>query len=716
MSKLDRRGKDYERPRRPNPDTISYLISLPLDVHASQEEISAFLKNPESTEFPQSLAAALTVLQEIHNEIASLAGEEQSAEMIETLIRIAAPYSEHVSQRLLQSVQGYLVHLATHRYGSHVLQTLLQAVNMRSCSQDLALHRDAPPVSDNESSALPSLGDLLLVFQEEIAPFAGDMAVHMCGSHVIRALICVLGGVEQRSHPGAPTATNSNPFRRGKAKSKKKKKNTEGNSSNAMTPSFLVYTENPRMNVNDPTFTKALERLSFALTGDSVHEPGELQELACDSSGGPLLSLLLRVWTYRRSRDEWMDRLTAFDKRSGIDRHLGVLRPEPRFGVLSEASKLAERIICWKNGEEEQPWASEVVFGLAGEPRGSRLLETLLLVASDEMYTNILCTAKLTTGTTLQEYIKEPVSRYVVQTLLGTLRDKAQAEIVLQALEPLVVQGVVLVSEPSIRSILWRMVEVAGRFGICQESLLKQICRGVAAVERKAAQDVTLQQCVSFLLQPKNELSGERISLSVPGARTVYQLLRFMPKNCKAVIAGLLELPQDVLEMIVKDGMGSRCVIDAILEGSTGEGVFNTARSRLVKALSGRWAALSTDRVAHHATIKLVAVLKDMEAKKVILDELVKGKKRLSDNNMGRRVLQDCMIHEYEMNGAEEWSRIFRKRQEKATFMEDIFAVSNEHAKRLRPEKDSISDKKRAKRGDMVDSIVNKIAFADSDK
>ena len=75
-------GTDYNRPRRPNSDTLVYLKSLPFDEKYAHQEINAYLsyqekikledgglEDVEEVEYPQVLSAALAALDEIKHEI-----------------------------------------------------------------------------------------------------------------------------------------------------------------------------------------------------------------------------------------------------------------------------------------------------------------------------------------------------------------------------------------------------------------------------------------------------------------------------------------------------------------------------------------------------------------------------------------------------------------------------------------------------------------------
>lgn len=169
-----------------------------------------------NVEFPPTLAAALQAVYEIRHELASLAGDENAAEIIEVLCRIVIPVSSTAARICLDAVNSYALHLSTHRYGSHVLQTILQLTpKSASAKTDLALHEDAPIVP---STDLPETSELVLGLAAELEPAATDLAIHICGSHVLRTIICLLGGVEMVS------TSNKSTLHRGRVKPKHKKR------------------------------------------------------------------------------------------------------------------------------------------------------------------------------------------------------------------------------------------------------------------------------------------------------------------------------------------------------------------------------------------------------------------------------------------------------------------------------------------------------------
>jgi hypothetical protein len=130
----------------------------------------------------------------------------------------------------------------------------------------------------------------------------------------------------------------------------------------------------------------------------------------------------------------------------------------------------------------------------------------------------------------------------------------------------------------------------------------------------------------------KAENDGERLQLDVAGTRTVFQLLRFEPQHCKVVLKGILALAQEDIEAIAKDGLGSRCILDGILDNPSGDSIFTKAVKQLLVKLQGRWVALSVDRIGHHTTKKVFRALDDMGSREELVQELVEGTNRLTGN------------------------------------------------------------------------------------
>jgi Pumilio-family RNA binding repeat len=677
----------YNRPRRPAPETIAYLRSLPLEAEdddltdvpaaaaatADGAAAEAAAERGSTVEhLPTTTAAALQALYEIRHELASLAGDEHAAECIEALCRRTLPRSPIAVRVALESVRTYGLHLATHRYGSHVLQTILQLVATSDPvggSIDLALHDDAPPVPE---PLPPSRTELILGFVDEIEPCVHELALHICGSHVLRTLFGLLGNVE--------TISRTQSSRRGKAKTRKKKK-TKTTSTDALQTSMsdrMLF----RGHDNTDDLLEALRKLTIALTVTDANEdgPGDLQRMACHSSAGPVVSVLLQVLSYQRdtSKDivqrqkEW----EATNERP--DRHLCLPRPEPRYDTGSDAHRLVQRLLCLNTQH-----AGEVIYGLAGETRGSHSLEICLRLSPDEVFAEILHAAQLTNPQTMQEFVHDDVSNFVVQTVLMCVRTSEQATAVLDALEPAFASGYLLDVNHKRSGIVWRIIELSAsdRGQHLQRRVLQLLTTAFAALQNNGERETRTKwnKCVHrFLAIQKPVNDGDRVTVDASAARAVYHLLRFHPENTKDTIKGIFEIPVDELELLIKDGLASRCILDGILDGS-GD-AFAAAHKRLVTKLEGHWVAIASDRVGHHTVQKLFRKLTSDDRERLLV-ELINGKNRLNGTSMGRGCLDLVEARVYETKGKDEWCKIVRKKLEKEHFLDDIIGGNDKKRK-----------------------------------
>ena len=610
---------EYNRPRRPSPDTLSYLRSLPLEERVSDEEVKTYMdffinKNDEKEEdaqqtiidepeYPRVLSAALSAIDEIKNEVASLAGDEYGSECIEVLTRVGAKYSASAAKSLLEGVTGYYLHLATHRYGSHVVQTIIQLAT-KGCADDDFSESQVASTLEFEGDLTAdhtSLQNLIISAVDELLPYVPNLAIHICGSHVLRTLLCALSGVELVTTSQLTTTDATIPIRRGKAKNKKKKKkkpSPEGstNNNNNNNPGLiqLKKLQNTRINVLDPNVQKAFHSLVDAIsmvspdntsTSQRVSPPGEFQQLACHPSASPLLIVVLRVLIEVDSKPLNMDQTkdgTDFFK-------LGIIPPQPQFQPNSRAEDFAKLIICWDNdatSAKEQKYAGDIIYGLSGELRGSHMLETLLRTANDTFYDAICNAGDFFNPSTLNDYIAHDVSNFVVQTLLSTVRTKSQAESLLQCIEPSIENGYLVHSTNKRRGVLWRTVEMAAKFRVGQETIQNSIRVGFSTntsddvkelppkenqdtneedgkkrrKKRPISSSISMEECIPKLLDIKPpEYDRGRVGLDVAGTRTIHHLLKFAPRLCGDVLNGIINnLSQQELEWIINDGLGSR--------------------------------------------------------------------------------------------------------------------------------------------------------------
>jgi len=298
----------------------------------------------------------------------------------------------------------------------------------------------------------------------------------------------------------------------------------------------------------------------------------------------------------------------------------------------------------------------------------------------------------------MQDYVVHPVSNFVVQTVLTTVRNKEQAETMLKTVEKVIASGVTIDPTKKRRGILWRATELAAKYRVEQDGLLKAIRLGFLACknddntnndqvgndandsdkkkkQRKKASSVEIKDCIPMLIGLKRSPEDEtRISLDAAGCRSVHHMLRFSPRLCQDVLDGIIkEMSSEDLVSIAKDGLGSRCIMDGILDGPINASIFAGATKDLREKLSGSWASLATDRVGHHTVKKLFKCLPRIDDKAKLVEELVDAGNRLRGNPMGRSVIETCLIDAYEED-RKEWrhkvGKLMSKTEEK--FLEEV--------------------------------------------
>ena len=314
--------------------------------------------------------------------------------------------------------------------------------------------------------------------------------------------------------------------------------------------------------------------------------------------------------------------------------------------------------------------------------------------------------------------MEHDVSNFVVQTLFSTVRTKEQANQLLERVERLVANGYVIDSSKSRVGIFWRAAELAAKFQVHQEQLLKALSLGTGVLmsgdgthSRQQASSIPLNECISPLLNLKAPLKhGDRLTLGVEGTRAIYYLLRFEPKLCVGILDGLtMRLSPEELEMLAKDGLGSRCIWDGILDGPTSEKSFQHAARNLLTRLSDRWVALASDRVGHHCVLKLFDALK-LDDKAVLTAELAQGSNRLGGSAMGRSIMEACAVDAF-LNGENAWKDAVRKLQNGDTWLNDLLVAEPEGKKRRQHKQKEPADAKKSKPS-QVDSIMATISNA----
>ena len=777
-------GEQYGRPRRPKPETVSYLNGLPLNESVAIKQVREYVEyyqhkrssnngtnneEEDAPEYPPMLSAAHAALSSIFHEFASLACEELPSQQIETLVRIACRYSQIAKRVILAGMAGYWTFLSTHRFGSHVAQTVLRCV-VAECEINLDEFDDGQKecegcmvITDSYASlgdeAVPlTLSMPLLDAINELKQFAPDLAIHVCGSHVLRTSMCVLLGAEfvDAFMPPGSTDNNTNnnsmndwdtgalaATRRGKVKDKKLKKKKrgadeeKGNSRHDVTvvkmmkmvPELLTaeFRKDANLAMNEMVNIVTSSGSIGEEKVDKIQPPGTIQQLTCHPSAGPLLIQILRLLCFHSSQSSNAT-LSRNDEITPNCR-LVILPQEPCYTNGSKAEWLVHRLLCWDakidasgsdDGEStsaKQPYAGDIIYGLTGEPRGSVLLDTIFRCCPDYFH-DILCNiGGFYDEETLREYCQHGVSNFVVQTLLMSVRNKKQVCRMVKCLCGIVEDGSLM--KVNRMGVIWRACEMCATKGSSQdqEQLLSALMRGFAATfqgEKSNAKDVeentrkrrskakgmSVEECIPRLL---GLFSGSgvgeqnRLTLNAEGSRALYHILHFKERLRKDWVNGIAEIyGRDELSKIANDGLGSACVMDALLDGPAR----SVASKMLHQKLSDRITYLATERVGHHTVEKIFRALPTMEDKAVLSAELSHSLNKLGSNAMGRSVMVSCAVKEY-CEGESVWKEAVSKQKGRESWLKEIIGEKEtsdddgDEGKKKRRKKDNKNKKKR---------------------
>lgn len=241
----------------------------------------------------------------------------------------------------------------------------------------------------------------------------------------------------------------------------------------------------------------------------------------------------------------------------------------------------------------------------------------------------------------LLEFCEHGVSNFLIQAALQRADDKALAEEMVGAIG----ENAADLLRLRRAGVLWKAAQTCVRLSLkpkTQTKLLEAIARAVQAghtgvfppptgsdengdVSKEGDGDAGVssppsdafkaaRSWVPALLSPRLPGEGglDRLFLNVPGARIVQNALMFDAPVAAPVLKAVAALPEAVLASVARDNLGSRCLLDPILQAAgvkTGGGKGKNkpaedARRTILRAFRGHLVAMACDRVAWHTLLK----------------------------------------------------------------------------------------------------------------
>eukprot|EP00903_Cladosiphon_okamuranus_P017492 g16112.t1 len=725
-----RERAEWTHPRRAAKEIISYLSQVEPVIDQFAQDDHSYGAGVDDDDIDDVGREQMmdNILEELKHHTASIMEDRQGSVVAEKIARRLTPLQVRT---MLSRCRGYMLSLANNRYSSHVLQTLLSVagpVVEAELSED-----SSSDAHGGEGSKVDPMQDVLLSLVSELSGAWAELLADISGSHVGRGFLQVLGGLPilsekrgRQSRHAHSIGTAVGPARVGGRTSNATLPGANGkgsgssNSNAVVDPEALEKWSTPYMHRVPPSFVAALGEVTSEL---AALPASELQTLACGTFGCPLLAMLLRVHgnlavatagsvTAGDGCDE--DR----DEQQGGSSAADGMTVMPCLEEGSAAMGIVRKVLEWDDEER----SAQVVYAISGENTASHFLEAVLWLSPREFFQELYHRCF---ESKLLEFCEHGVSNFLIQAVLQRADDKALAEKMVEA----VGDNASELLQARRAGVLWRAAQACVRLGLkpnAQTKLLEHIAAAVQAGHTGAppysstpasggdAEDgkrepngkfssppatadafKAARSWVPALLSPR--LPGEgglnRLFLNVPGARIVQNALLFDPPVAAPVLKAVAALPEDLLAAIARDNIGSRCLLDPILEAAGGKGGGGSAggkgrgknkpaedaRRAMLRAFRGHLVAMACDRVAWHILLKCFRGV-DMKEKRAMADELANGGEqawsRMSGYPSGRSVLTECMVERYSRS-PHEWEEAFKNRDNRAKMLTEIFAVES---------------------------------------
>ncbi|KAE8912521.1 hypothetical protein PF005_g20341 [Phytophthora fragariae] len=478
------------RPRRLEPDTLSYL-----------KEVTEMLTQPGEDSTPDDATLLLwNVLEELAPRAASAASDRHAGELLEVFL---PKMSDAQLRFLLHKMAGYVSHLWTNRYSSHVLQHLLSLASVVVAKEvdgdeDKDQQEDDDEDDDDDRMKdVPPMSDVIVNMVKEVEGEWVTLMNDVSASHVLRSVLAVLAG--------KPLV----PEKRGKKAKHRVVTFTEARPGKDGTE---VSYDVPH------TFEKLFKELLAVLIESPTHE---LQNLLYDQNSGPLIASALKL---APSKSRW---------------------------------KLAEKILQW----EDEAACESGFFDLAADVVTSHLLEGLFESASDKFFTKVF--ERCVRGKMLQ-LAEHNIANYVVQHAIKLVRTEALALEVLEELEASLWTLLTMGRPGVIWRVVEMCVKFKLHQQEVFEALLNAVAKQESKKPEAVRKNFVASL---LNVQLSTSANSAKVQLNVMGAKIIEQMQQFEAGDYLTLLyEGILSFNSVQLMALAKDSTGSRCIVEPIWE------------------------------------------------------------------------------------------------------------------------------------------------------
>ncbi|KAG0197554.1 Nucleolar protein 9 [Mortierella sp. GBA30] len=641
----DRKAEGADENRPPRPDRREQIDAAAI-FGFIDPDVQQYFKGVEQTLDELNFETAeeqQLFLENVYTEVQGkelvLATDHSCSLVLEKLLRASNDFQLRV---FFDKFNGNFLKLFTHRFASHVCQTLItlcaDAVEREVRSNELKTkeEREVPQEDGVLLTAEEMILNMCRQTQEEFTALISDPFA----SHIIRVLLYVLAG-----RTVADDGTGKGNVRSKKSAKYNDANNSKTNNTGAYRPTRLV----------PPSFKEMLRTITSTMMNglsDSI-----IRSLAVHQVANPVLQLLLEVLAKddEGAKDELVDKLLMDITQEEAPGH--------------------------KNNDRDA-----YVETLLRDQVGSHLLEKIMQVASPALF------QKFYTSYFRGRLVKlsfHPIANYVIQQFFVHAKTQVQLEMMVEEVLP-EFENFLKFGRPGV---IRAVVEACKNVGACHKEVIKGLCAAFhtnTTIERKEFMHVVLHmETYEALVERREQQESTKPKFHPQGAVILQLLLQYPEEHSKIVVDSYFAQKEELMYAWTMDPVGSH-VIEAFLTSPT---LNLKVKRKILRSFLGKYHSMALDRYGGHTVDKCWAV-SDIEMKEKIATELLEHEHALSQSFHGKFILRNCKIDQFKRK-KEEWVEREKGIERKKDMFKDILGdavLATAHGKQQAAANDSTAE------------------------
>lgn len=568
-----------------------------------------------------------------------------------TMEKLSLYFSDIQVRKILQNIEEHYSKVAMDKCGSHVLQTLV-CVIPKAIRSERSYQRKVSEEDKNVKGTEELFLSLCSRLQEDFS----KLADHVNGSHVVRAVFEVLGGVKLSDQVIRSRASHQSRERYGHSV-KKGASTVQSQVGTAFESNILKPIETVAIPESFSPILKHFTEMVIKM---------DLQKLVLHPVSNPLLQTLLLVL---HTKNQSLCKKLCKAVMSQIDMFSSKVEESP-------AQRRPKNDAAEENqgNEEESNYRVPVLFS---NEISSYMIEKIFLVVSPKLWQKIYHSYF---ESHLPQLGQHPVANFVVQYLMASITYKSQANQVIVELLPYMEDFLMLGHV----GVVARMAETVARFQIKQKKFLKALLNAFHCEEKpKRSSAVVLISSLTthevfFGLRPEEQnvleednSNSEAVSsdaklksVNYHGVLILKALFDFQDTN--KIVSSFLSLSLEDVMILANDPVGSYAV-EAFLKSRL---VTNEQKHMFIEKMKGTYSKLSCEKGGSRV-VEACWRNAEVNYKKAITEELAQSEQQLKANFYGKFVLRNCGVEHFKRKD-KSWHEQEQRTAKKMKLLEDI--------------------------------------------